>query len=209
MPRRYVCARPSSPAGRTANSAPPRRTLPADGRFAPFGVERDLPGHDTPLTAGAALVGADRRRRIDRAPASPHDRADARDQLADAERLRQIIVGAALEAEHLVGLAVARGQHQDRRLLVRTLGAHGAAQTDPVETGQHHIQDQQIESGRARPIERLASVTRLVDIESRQLEMQPQQLANRVFVFHDEDAAAGGGRGHPVILARVWRRRRR
>ena len=43
-------------------------------------------------------------------------RADARHQLADAERFRQVVVGAAVETKHFVRFLAPRGQHQDRRV---------------------------------------------------------------------------------------------
>ena len=44
------------------------------------------------------------------------DRPDPRDELGRRERLGEVVVGAELEAEHAVDLAVARGQedHRDR-----------------------------------------------------------------------------------------------
>ena len=51
--------------------------------------------------------------------AATKQRADAREELANAERFRQVVVGAAVEAEHLVGLFAPGGQHQDRRVGVR------------------------------------------------------------------------------------------
>ena len=53
-----------------------------------------------------ALLGQERR--------PPQHRADAASELADRERLGDVVVGAQLEAEHLVDLVVARGQHDDR-----------------------------------------------------------------------------------------------
>ena len=56
-------------------------------------------------------------------------RARARDQLAHAERLGQVVVGAALEADHLVRLLAPRGQHQDRHVAVHACrcGRRGTA----------------------------------------------------------------------------------
>ena len=66
-------------------------------------------------------------------------RADARQHLLEMERLRHIIVGAGIEALHLVAPAVARGEQQHR---------HGAAGTPPrlqhrntVELGQADVED--------------------------------------------------------------------
>src|SRR5438477_34413 len=67
----------------------------------------------------------------------PH-RLHARDELTRAERLRHVIVGAELEAEDAVDLAVARGQHDDRDLAGR---AQTAADLEAVHSGEHHVED--------------------------------------------------------------------
>jgi hypothetical protein len=46
------------------------------------------------------------------------DGAHARDQLLRAERLRQVVVGAELEADDLVGLVNAGSEHDDRYIRV-------------------------------------------------------------------------------------------
>ena len=56
------------------------------------------------------------RRRSLGEPRAPDQRADAGDQFADAERLRQIVVGAGLQTEHLVGLFAPRRQQQHRHV---------------------------------------------------------------------------------------------
>ena len=65
-------------------------------------------------------------------------RLHARDELTRAERLRHVIVGAELEAEDAVDLAVARGQHDDRDLAGR---AQTAADLEAVHSGEHHVED--------------------------------------------------------------------
>jgi hypothetical protein len=67
--------------------------------------------------------------------APAQQRADARDELADAERLGQVVVGAALEAVDLVGLFAPRRQHQDRHVLEVRLAPDRAADGDAVEPG--------------------------------------------------------------------------
>ena len=67
--------------------------------------------------------GCDRRRGRLATRAAAQQRAHARDELAHAERLRQVVVGAALEAEHLVGLFAPRREHQDRDVAVHAARA--------------------------------------------------------------------------------------
>ena len=57
------------------------------------------------------------------------DRLDARQQLARAERLGQVVVGAHLQADDAVGLLAARGEHDHRDLGLR---AQVAAQRQAV-----------------------------------------------------------------------------
>ena len=69
-------------------------------------------------------------------------RADARQHLLEVERLGHIVVGAGVEALHLVAPAVARGEHQHRH------GAAGAApgleHRDAVHLGQADVEDDRV-----------------------------------------------------------------
>ena len=60
------------------------------------------------------------------------------DELPRVERLRQVVVGPDLEADDLVHVLVARGQHQDRH--VGAL-ADPAADLDPVDVREHQVED--------------------------------------------------------------------
>jgi hypothetical protein len=62
-----------------------------------------------------------------------------------------------------------------------------------VETGRHHVEQNQIERMRARRLEGAAAVAGLFEHEPRQPQVQPQELADRELVFHDEHAARGTG----------------
>ena len=69
-------------------------------------------------------------------------RADARQHFLEMEGLGDIVVGAGVEALHLVAPAVARGQHQHRH------GAAGAAprldHRDAVHLGQADVEDDRV-----------------------------------------------------------------
>ena len=65
------------------------------------------------------------------------DRLDPGGELARRERLRDVVVGAELEAGDPVGLLVARGQHHDRHL---RLGAHLPADLEAVDPGQADVE---------------------------------------------------------------------
>ncbi len=71
-----------------------------------------------------------------------HQRARARHQLAQRERLDEVVVGAALEPAHAILDGVARGEHQHRQ--VGALRAHAAQGLEAVDAGQADIEDQQV-----------------------------------------------------------------
>ena len=73
------------------------------------------------MRPAVAVGGRQRRAR------APHQRRRARHQLAHAERLRQVVVGAAVEPHHFVGFLAPRGQHQNRRVAVRAVPPDRAA----------------------------------------------------------------------------------
>ena len=60
------------------------------------------------------VADADRLGGVGRSFGPAQDRPDAGDQLARAERLGQVVVGAQLEPEQLVELVVPGGEHHDR-----------------------------------------------------------------------------------------------
>ena len=119
---------------------------------------------------------------------APQQRADARHELADPERLREVVVGAAFEAEDLVRLGVLRGYHEHRRIHVGALRPQRPAEGDAVEARQHHVDDNEVESRRARNLEGPQAIRHLGDLEARQRQMQPDQLADGGFVLDDQGA---------------------
>ena len=141
------------------------------------------------------------RRGVGGGAAAAQQRPHARDELAHAERLGQVIVGAALEAVDLVGLLAARRQHQDRHVLQVRLAPDCAAHGDAVEPGQHHVEDDQIE--RLRP--RLAAALRCrpPDEHGREPfepEVEQDQLADVRIVFDDQHPALRrAGRGGRLL----------
>ena len=84
-----------------------------------------------------------------RLAAAADQRAQPRQQLAEVERLDQIVVGAAVEPLDARLDRVARGQHQDRHGAARL--ANRAADREAVAPRQHHVEDDGVVVGRARP----------------------------------------------------------
>ena len=71
-------------------------------------------------------------------------RAHAREQLGEAERLDQVVVGAGVEAGDDVELLVARGEDQDREVGPR--GAQPPADVDAVDVGQPEVEDDEADA---------------------------------------------------------------
>ncbi len=114
------------------------------------------------------------------------ERLHAGEQLAHAKRLGQIVIGAALEPRHLVGLASARGQHQDGGVGIRSLRADTLAEREPIQPRQHHIENEQIEARGAGQTQGGRSVASLLHLIAGEAEMQAQQLSKRRLVFDDQ-----------------------
>ena len=96
------------------------------------------------MLASPPVSGVSPSARRSRLTRTAQQRAGARHQLADAERLGQVIVGAALEADDLVGLVATRGQHQNRHVVIEAAVPDRAAQRQAVEAGNHHVEHHQV-----------------------------------------------------------------
>ncbi len=114
-------------------------------------------------------------------------RAHARDQLAHAEWLRQVVVGAALEAEHFVGLFAAGRQHQDRDVAVGRLSPDRPAHRDAVESRQHQVEHDDVERLRPRVAQPFVAVADRHDGQAFQPQVQRDQVADVRLVLDDED----------------------
>ena len=140
----------------------------------PGEVDRDVPGLDRRGVAGA------RPRRGHAA----QERPDAAPELPDRERLRDVVVGAELEPEHLVELVVAGREHDDRH---GALGAQALADLEPVELREHDVEDDEVDGLLAEALERLLAVARRHDAEAVALERIGQKLLDGLLVVDEED----------------------
>jgi hypothetical protein len=95
-------------------------------------------------------------------------------QLTQAERLREVVVGAKLQAQHPVDLGAPRGEHQDRDA---RLPADDPADLDPRQLGQHQVQHDELRALFPEPGERLAAVGGRDHPEAVSLERFRQRLA--------------------------------
>ena len=124
-------------------------------------------------------------------------RAHPAAELADRERLRDVVVGAELEPEHLVQLVVAGGQHDDRHAARRP---QALADLEPVQLRQHQVEHDEVEALLREPRQRLLAVARLDDAEAVALERIGEELLNRVLVVDEQD---GGGVWHRSACLRT------
>src|SRR3954468_4575819 len=159
------------------------------------------------LDALAALV-----RRHVRLAGATEKRADTRAELADRERLRDVVIGAELQPEHLVELVVARGQHDDRH---RARRPQPLADLEPVEPRQHQVEHDEVDRLLGEQPQRLLAVASLDNNISVLLERERQDGAHGVLVVDQQNRGrvvghrrSGGARIAPE-MARPPRRARR
>src|SRR5207247_10699174 len=86
------------------------------------------------------------------------ERTDPAAELADRERLRDVVVGAELETDHLVELVVSGREHDDRDA---ALGPETPADLEPVEPRQHQVEHDEVDLLAREARERLLAVPRL------------------------------------------------
>ena len=134
--------------------------------------------------------------RLRRAPAQ--HRLDARVQLARAERLGQVVVGAGFQAGELVALVGARGQHDDRHVLRAPVGAQPARELDAAHAGQHPVEHDQVRQRGAHHVERLLRVLGAQGLVPGELEIARDELLYRRLVFDHQYRCA-------MTLLLAWR----
>ena len=109
--------------------------------------------------------------------------ADARNQLANAEGLGHIVVGAQLQRLHLVLFAVAHRHHQHRQARRRAANAAqrlNAANARHVDVQQHHIH-----GIRVQQLQRFLAARGLDDLKTKLAQRRPQRAADGGFVVHN------------------------
>ena len=134
----------------------------------------------------------DRRRRLDRDRllGAAEERPDPGRQLAQAERLGDVVVGAELEPDDLVELGVLGREHDDRHA---GLGPDDPADLDAGQLGEHQVEQDEVGLLGAEAGQRLAPVGRGDDPEALGLERVDERLAQRRLVVDDEDRSCHPG----------------
>ena len=122
------------------------------------------------------------RRRLALLAGPSQDGADARQELAEPERLDHVVVGAELEQDHAVDLVAARGDHDDGHLgpLAEQAADVLAVHVGQAEVEEHEVALVRLESRRPGGGE--------LDVESLAPQTRAERLGDARIVFYDEEA---------------------
>ena len=116
------------------------------------------------------------------------DRLDARDDLGEAERLGDVVVAAGPEGLDLVLDATLRRQEEDRR--PEAALAQALPDLDPVDVGEHPVEDDQVGLEGHRLRERVAAGSCLLDLVALVAKRGRDGVDDRRLVVDDEDLPA-------------------
>jgi hypothetical protein len=117
-------------------------------------------------------------------------RAHAREQLAQRERLDQVVVGAHVQAGDAVVDLAARGEHQ-HRCVVAAL-AQAPAHLQPVHARHRDVEDDRLVRGAPQLLERLVSVAGLGHVVVFQRQCSEQRILHGGLVVDDQYACLLG-----------------
>ena len=121
---------------------------------------------------------------------APEDGLDARNHLGQAERLRHVVVSARAKRVDLVLDAVLRCQKEDRPL--EPLLTQAPADLDPLDIGQHPVEDDQVGLELADDAEGIPPGACLPHLESLVTKGRCHRVDDRPFVVDDEDSTSTG-----------------
>jgi hypothetical protein len=144
---------------------PPRRRVDPDVRHCPLHIAVAL----APAQEGAYARGEHRER----------------------ERLREVVVGARIEAEDLVELRASGGEDEDREIgMVRPCAP---ADLDAVEVGQTDVEDDEVGRAARQALERRVATGDVLDLVLLARQRADQRLADRIVVLDHQQARHGTG----------------
>src|SRR5262249_13392224 len=150
-----------------------RLSVELDGPFG--GIDPQIARFDYLPVALKAIAGERR---------AAQQRADTAPELTNREGLGDVVVRAQLEAENLVELFTASGQHDDRHVAA---GAEAAADLETVDLRQHQVEHDKVDLLVAEERERLFAVARLHDSEPVALERVGEELLDGILVVDEEN----------------------
>ncbi len=114
------------------------------------------------------------------------DRLHAGEEHPGAEGLGHVIVGAELQARHDVGLLALGREHDDGDALRRLVGLEHPADLEPVEAGQHQVEDDEIGPVGAGGLDGLLAGADRYDIVAVLREIVPDKLEDILFIIDDQ-----------------------
>ena len=112
---------------------------------------------------------------------------DPQDELAQVERLRDVVVGTELEPHDAIDRLLARGQHDDGQARRSLVPLQPPADLDAVHVREHEVEENQIERLGRDLLQRLHAVLREHDPISRSLERAVEQAPQIGLVLDDQD----------------------
>ena len=123
---------------------------------------------------------------------------DAPAQLLGAERFRDVVVRAELEAPIDVGVLTARGEQDDRYVCSCWVRAKVGKDLESGELRHHHIEDAEIRAFRLRERESRLAVGCADNAVAVVFETEANEIEDVLLVVNDEDGLGRGRRGlHP------------
>ena len=152
---------------------------------------RDLVGVGVEQQVADAQGGRAARR------AAAQQRAHPREQLLTLEGLDEVVVGAGVEALDAGLERVARGQDQDRHVVV---GAQRARDLEAVEPGQAEVEDHEVGRERAPVLQRGGTVGGGAHLVALHAQRALERLGDVLVVLDDEDAGCAGKVVHELGL---------
>ena len=120
-------------------------------------------------------------------PDAAQVRADTREELLHGERLRDVVVGARVQAAHGVALLAERGDHDDRDIGV---GApYPVRELEPVDPRQHEVEQDEVGRRVTRHLQRLDAVSAGSRCEACAPQRVVDGLSDDRVVFDNEDVS--------------------
>ncbi len=121
---------------------------------------------------------------------APQQRSHAGQQLAQRERLDEVVVGAGVEAGDAVVDLLARGQHQHGRAVAAV--AQPAADLEAVDVGHRDVEDHGVVGRAGELLERFAPVDRLRHFVALERQRARQRALHGRLVVDDQYARLFG-----------------
>jgi len=108
--------------------------------------------------------------------------------LARVEGLGNVIVGAQLQPQDLVGVLHPRREHDDRGGGQARVAADAAGHLPAVQVGQHQVEEKQVGALIAQHRQRCGAIARHLHRISRLLQIPAQQPRNLPIIVHHQNA---------------------